>query len=160
MAALAAAPAGGGADLASAFGADSLMVAANGTPTLVGEIHTADISKALKPKSPWDLRSPDGYEQWALKVLRPFIMRKIFKTRLFKLIKNHGVSDMRHFLLNRVSVLEELNLERCSIGDEGSKAIHIAIKTAIQLGGSAIKKLHLSHNKISRALKHVANDVI
>ena len=68
MAALAAVPAGGGADLASAFGADSLMVAANGTPTLVGEIHAADISKALKPKSPWDLRSPGGYEQWALKV--------------------------------------------------------------------------------------------
>ena len=43
MAALAAAPAGGGADLASAFGADSLMVAANGTPTLVGEIHAAEL---------------------------------------------------------------------------------------------------------------------
>ena len=68
MAALAATPAGGGVDLASALGANSLMVAADGTPTMCGEIHTVDISKALKPKSPWDLRSPGGYEQWALKV--------------------------------------------------------------------------------------------
>ena len=40
--------------LASALGANSLMVAADGTPTMCGEIHTVDISKALKPKSPWD----------------------------------------------------------------------------------------------------------
>ena len=42
MAALAATPAGGGVGLASVLGADSLMVAADGTPTMCGEIHTVD----------------------------------------------------------------------------------------------------------------------
>ena len=72
MAALAATPAVGGVRSAPAMQADSLIVAlaADGTPTMFGEIHSADISAALKPKHPWDLRSKEGYEQWALKIRR------------------------------------------------------------------------------------------